>query len=66
VKAYFILAALGIAVLIAGLMLARDNERKQASCTAPCVVHFKGQMAEDNFKIDYRGDGTLRVWKAQS
>lgn len=27
-------------------------------CTAPCVVHFSKPMAEDNFKIDYRGDGT--------
>lgn len=32
-------------------------------CNAPCVVQFGAKMHEDQFCIDYRGNGTLRVWR---
>lgn len=33
------------------------------NCVAPCVVTFRQPMREDMFCIDYRGNGTLRVWR---
>lgn len=32
-------------------------------CNAPCVIYFGERMHEDQFCIDYRGNGTLRVWR---
>jgi hypothetical protein len=41
----------------AGYGLASMNEKNDGQCYAPCTVNFSGQMAEDEFGIDYRGHG---------
>lgn len=40
-----------------------ESKSRPHHCNAPCVVHFGPDMHEDEFRIDYRGNGTLRVWK---
>lgn len=39
------------------------DSRANGSCVSPCVVSFGDNMEEDQFCIDYRGDGTLYVWR---
>lgn len=41
-----------------------DARRKPTTwCNAPCIVYFGQNMHEDQFCIDYRGNGTLKVWR---
>lgn len=43
----------------------RMIEAQRHSCFAPCVVKFGARMHEDQFDFDYRGDGTLFVWRCR-
>jgi len=48
---------------IVGMINDAQSRGDIARCHAPCVVRFGGAMHEDQFCIDYRGNGTLRVWR---
>ena len=54
-----------IGVLIVGAVIVDANASPERNrwCNAPCVVYFGENMYEDQFCIDYRGNGTLRVWR---
>lgn len=63
-----ILASLGAAIaaaVLAWAMLIGSTDTTAHTCKAPCVIVFDQPMAEDNFKLDYRPGGTLKVWKEQ-
>lgn len=59
----YLLAALTIYIAVWAVLLGYAKSHKDNSCDAPCTVHFSKPIAEDSFKIDYRGDGTLLVTK---
>lgn len=63
----FIISVLGIFVILLVFYKVTkwaDEKRngRGHSCDAPCVVNFNQPMAEDMFWIDYRGDGSVRVY----
>lgn len=39
-----------------------DGNETPHTCDAPCTVVFSDDMHEDEFQIDYTGEG-LRVWR---
>lgn len=59
VAAFCVALLFGGAMFFAGLAHKPENH----SCNAPCVIKFEQPMHEDQFCIDYRGDGTLKTWK---
>lgn len=61
-KFYALVLALFLVPIGMGIAALTDQRHEQ-SCTAPCVVEFGPNMHEDEFCLDYRGDGTLRVWR---
>jgi hypothetical protein len=53
------LAAVLLWALVAAIAFSSSGH--DGSCSAPCTVHFAQPMQEDEFSIDYRPGGTLRV-----
>lgn len=55
-----------IVVAVGFFALYEYGKQQDEKCEAPCVVKFPKGMEEDQFRVDYRADHTLRVWRVKN